>query len=60
MASIVGVLGKAAMGILMSLLTETFLKALLVRALKMWAESTESKVDDKMVEDVQKALGVSD
>lgn len=60
MASIVGILGKAAMGILMSLLTETFLKALLIRALKLWAESTKSKVDDRLVKDVQKALGVSD
>lgn len=59
MATIIGVLGKAAMGILMSLLTETFLKALLVRSLEMWAASTETKVDDKMVEDVKKALGVS-
>ena len=58
MTAIIGILGKVGMSIIMSLLTEAFLKALLVRALEMWAQSTETKVDDKMVEDVKKALNV--
>lgn len=58
MGSILTTLSSMGLSLLMSLMTETFLKKLVYRALKAAAASTETRVDDKLVEDVAEAWGI--
>lgn len=53
-----GALGTALVNIASSLLTEAFLKRLIVRALEAAAKKSESDTDDKIVKDIKEAWGV--
>lgn len=51
-------MSKLAMSLLMRCLTETFVAKMIVHGLRAMADSTENKIDDKIVDDVKEALGV--
>lgn len=53
-------LGKIALSLLASLMTETFAKKLTIRLLRLATEQTDNKVDDKLVNDVAEAWGISE
>lgn len=53
------VLAKVGIAILAKLVTETFLAKLLIETLRAWAKSSENQWDDKVVDAMAEALGVS-
>ena len=58
MASIGAVLGKVGMSLVMSLMTEAFIKKLLVAALEYLVKKTESDVDDKVLAAAKESWGM--
>ena len=48
---------KALSGILLSLLTESFIKSLVVIILEKLVESSDNTLDNKILDEVKKALG---
>lgn len=57
LASLVGVLGKIGISLLMSLLTETFLKQALILGLEKLVKLTASDLDDKLLQAAEEAWG---
>lgn len=55
LTTILGTLGKVAVSMLMSLLTEKFLKAAVVVALEKVVSRTKDDWDNKLLEDAKKA-----
>lgn len=60
MAAILEILKQIGSSILMALLTESFLKHLVVKALEYLAKKTSNEVDDELVAIVKKALEPSE
>lgn len=59
-AAALGALGKVAISLLMSLMTESFIKSMIVHALQSLAKKTASDADDKLVNDIKTAWNVPD
>lgn len=51
-------LGKIAIGMVSSLITESFLKSLVVHGLQKVADKTETDLDNQVLEAARKAWGV--
>lgn len=49
---------KLVMGLLVKLMSETFLAKLLIYTLGSWAKASDNKLDDKVVAAMADALGV--
>lgn len=58
MAPIIGTLGSVLLSMLMSLLTEKFMKKALIAGLEALAKKTENEVDDKVVAAAKEAWGM--
>lgn len=54
-STILGTLGAVALKMLMSLLTEAFLKKALIAGLEFLAKKTENEVDDQLVKAAKEA-----
>jgi len=52
-------LGKIGTSLLMSLLTETFIKKMLVIALEQLVKKTDADWDDKLLKDAKEAWGLN-
>jgi preprotein translocase subunit SecF len=52
-------LAKMAIGLLVKLMSETFLAKVLIYTLSHWAKSSENSLDDKVVIAMADALGVA-
>jgi len=52
-------LAKMAIGLLVKLMSETFLAKVLIYTLAHWAKSSENSLDDKVVIAMADALGVA-
>lgn len=50
--------GKVLIGMATSLLTESFLKPLVIHGLEALARKTQSDLDDQVVKDVKKTWGI--
>lgn len=53
-------LGKVGLSLLMSLLTETFIKKALIAALEQLVKKTQSDLDDKLLAAAKDAWGMKD
>ena len=60
MQTILLALGKVLLSILMSLLTESFIKKLIVHGLEKLASLTETDADNKIVRDIREEWGLKD
>lgn len=49
---------KLLVGLVVKLMSETFLSRVLIHCLKAWADTTDNKLDDKVVLAMAEALGV--
>lgn len=56
MAAILEILKQIGKSVLVSIVTESFLKELIITALEKLAQKTDNKVDDVIVEKIKQAL----
>lgn len=59
-STILGILGKVGMSLLMSLLTEAFIKKAVIACLELLVKRTESDIDDKILKAAKEAWGFPD
>jgi len=57
MSMILGIAGKALIGLLMSLATEAFFRDIFIMLATQAAKSSKTKWDDELVENIKKHLG---